>query len=77
MLTPEERALAIDAVRGAGLEVGGADIVRRARGGPLVIEVNPSPGLSYSADWAVARRAVAVGRASRSGTPLPAGAAAA
>lgn len=43
-LKPEERAIAVKAAKALGLEVAGVDIVRSARG-PLVLEVNASPGL--------------------------------
>ncbi len=43
-ITPEERTMAIRAARIIGLHVAGVDIVRSNRG-PLVIEVNASPGL--------------------------------
>jgi len=43
-LKPEERQLALKAARVMGLEVAGVDIIRSARG-PLVLEVNSSPGL--------------------------------
>ncbi len=43
-ITPQERATAIRAARTMGLAVAGVDILRSARG-PLVIEVNSSPGL--------------------------------
>lgn len=43
-LKPSERALAIRAAKVMGLDVAGVDIVRSARG-PLVLEVNSSPGL--------------------------------
>lgn len=43
-ITPEERATAVRAARAMGLSVAGVDILRSARG-PLVIEVNSSPGL--------------------------------
>ncbi len=43
-LTPEERATAVRAARTVGLNVAGVDIVR-SRHGPLVLEVNSSPGL--------------------------------
>jgi len=43
-LTPEERALAIKAAKVMGLDLAGVDIVRSKRG-PLVLEVNSSPGL--------------------------------
>jgi ribosomal protein S6--L-glutamate ligase len=43
-ITAEERAIAVRAARAIGLEVAGVDILRSDRG-PLVIEVNSSPGL--------------------------------
>lgn len=43
-LQPEERQLAVKAAKVMGLDVAGVDIVRSAHG-PLVIEVNSSPGL--------------------------------
>lgn len=43
-LTPAERALAVKAAKVMGLDVAGVDIVRSKRG-PLVLEVNSSPGL--------------------------------
>ncbi len=43
-LTPEERALAVRAAGVMGLDLAGVDIIRSARG-PLVLEVNSSPGL--------------------------------
>ncbi len=43
-LTPRERATAIKAARVMGLNVAGVDILRSERG-PLVMEVNSSPGL--------------------------------
>lgn len=43
-ITPEERTLAVKATRVIGLNVAGVDIIRSARG-PLVLEVNSSPGL--------------------------------
>ncbi|MEZ3498049.1 30S ribosomal protein S6--L-glutamate ligase [Pantoea sp. KPR_PJ] len=43
-ITPQERAIAIKAARTLGLDVAGVDILR-ARRGPLVMEVNASPGL--------------------------------
>lgn len=42
--TPEERRLAVRAAKAVGLNVAGVDILRAARG-PLVIEVNSTPGL--------------------------------
>lgn len=43
-LTPEERSTAVRAARAVGLNVAGVDILR-SNHGPLVIEVNSSPGL--------------------------------
>lgn len=43
-LTSEERKLAIKAASAMGLRVAGVDLIRSARG-PLVLEVNSSPGL--------------------------------
>jgi len=43
-LTPSERATAIKAAKIMGLNVAGVDILRSSRG-PLVMEVNSSPGL--------------------------------
>jgi len=43
-LTPTERKTAIAAAKAMGLRVAGVDIVRSERG-PLVLEVNSSPGL--------------------------------
>ncbi len=43
-LTPKERALAIAAAKTMGLKVAGVDLVRSSRG-PLVLEINSSPGL--------------------------------
>lgn len=43
-ITPQERAVAVRAARVIGLDVAGVDILRSSRG-PLVIEVNSSPGL--------------------------------
>ena len=43
-LTPEERRLAVKAAQVMGLDLAGVDILRSAHG-PLVIEVNSSPGL--------------------------------
>ncbi len=43
-ITPLERAIAIKAVATLGLQIAGVDILR-ARRGPLVMEVNASPGL--------------------------------
>jgi ribosomal protein S6--L-glutamate ligase len=42
-LTPEEEKVAIKAAKAMGLSVAGVDIMRSARG-PLVLEVNASPG---------------------------------
>ena len=43
-ITPEERAIAIKAADTLGLNVCGVDMIRSRRG-PLVLEVNSSPGL--------------------------------
>ena len=43
-LSAEERKLAVRAARAMGLNVAGVDLIRSARG-PLVLEVNSSPGL--------------------------------
>ncbi len=43
-ITPEERATAVRAAKIIGLNVAGVDLLRSARG-PLVMEVNASPGL--------------------------------
>ncbi|TYT25751.1 30S ribosomal protein S6--L-glutamate ligase [Luteimonas viscosa] len=42
--TPEERAVAVRAAQAVGLGVAGVDLIRSHRG-PLVLEVNASPGL--------------------------------
>ena len=43
-ITPKERALAVKAARVLGLKVAGVDIIR-SKSGPLLLEVNSSPGL--------------------------------
>ena len=43
-LTPEERSIAVRAAKAMGLNVSGVDILR-SNHGPVVIEVNSSPGL--------------------------------
>ena len=43
-ITPQEKAMAVKAALTLGLDVAGVDILRAARG-PLVMEVNASPGL--------------------------------
>lgn len=43
-LSPEERATAVRAAKTIGLNVAGVDIIRSSHG-PLVLEVNSSPGL--------------------------------
>ena len=43
-ITPQERALAVKAAKTLGLEVAGVDIIRSKKG-PLLLEVNSSPGL--------------------------------
>jgi ribosomal protein S6--L-glutamate ligase len=42
--TPEERKLAVKAAKSMGLNVAGVDIIR-SKSGPLLLEVNSSPGL--------------------------------
>jgi ribosomal protein S6--L-glutamate ligase len=44
ILSPAERATALKAAKSMGLNVAGVDMIRSARG-PLVLEVNSSPGL--------------------------------
>ena len=43
-LTPEEQATALRSVEALGLNVAGVDMLRSSRG-PLVLEVNASPGI--------------------------------
>lgn len=43
-ITPQERKTAIEAAKAMGLNIAGVDLLRSARG-PLVMEVNSSPGL--------------------------------
>ncbi|MGK7887332.1 MAG: RimK family alpha-L-glutamate ligase, partial [Crocosphaera sp.] len=43
-LTPEERKTAVKAAKSMGLNVAGVDMLR-SNHGPVVIEVNSSPGL--------------------------------
>ena len=43
-ITPEERSLAMKAAKTLGLKVAGVDIIR-SKNGPLLLEVNSSPGL--------------------------------
>lgn len=43
-ISPEEARVAVNAARALGLNVAGVDLVRSSRG-PLVLEVNSSPGL--------------------------------
>lgn len=43
-ITPDEAAVAVKSARALGLNVAGVDMMRSARG-PLVLEVNSSPGL--------------------------------
>lgn len=43
-ISPEEAAVAVNAAKALGLNVAGVDLLRSARG-PLVLEVNSSPGL--------------------------------
>jgi len=81
--TAEERAIAARAAAALGLEVAGVDLVRSARG-PLVLEVNASPGLEgieaatgldiagAIVDYVVARAAAArAGRVARPATGKP------
>ncbi|MEX1059089.1 MAG: RimK family alpha-L-glutamate ligase [Candidatus Saccharimonadales bacterium] len=44
-LTDEERKVALKAAKAMGLNIAGVDLVRSKRG-PLVLEVNPSPGFA-------------------------------
>jgi ribosomal protein S6--L-glutamate ligase len=46
-LTDEERKLAVKAARTVGLQICGVDMMKSARG-PLILEVNASPGLVLS-----------------------------
>ena len=43
-LSPEERRTAIAAAKAMGLNVAGVDLIRSDRG-PMILEVNSSPGL--------------------------------
>jgi ribosomal protein S6--L-glutamate ligase len=43
-ITPQERTMAVRAARTLGLNVCGVDMLR-SKGGPLVVEVNSSPGI--------------------------------
>lgn len=43
-ITPEERKLAVTAAKVLGLDIAGVDIIR-SKNGPLLLEVNSSPGL--------------------------------
>jgi ribosomal protein S6--L-glutamate ligase len=43
-LTPEERSIAVRAARAVGLNVAGVDMLR-SNHGPVVMEINSSPGL--------------------------------
>lgn len=43
-LTPQERAIAVSAAKTMGLKVAGVDLIR-SNHGPLVLEINSSPGL--------------------------------
>jgi ribosomal protein S6--L-glutamate ligase len=47
-LTEEERKMAVKAARAMGLNVAGVDMMRSARG-PLILEVNASPGFGVEA----------------------------
>ncbi|MDX1349076.1 MAG: RimK family alpha-L-glutamate ligase [Putridiphycobacter sp.] len=44
VLTKEEEALALQAIKGLGLKIAGVDIIRSSKG-PLLLEVNSSPGI--------------------------------
>ncbi|HLG90707.1 MAG TPA: RimK family alpha-L-glutamate ligase [Candidatus Saccharimonadales bacterium] len=44
-LTDEERKVAVKAAKAMGLNIAGVDLIRSQRG-PLVLEVNPSPGFA-------------------------------
>ena len=54
-LTPEERRIAVKAAKAMGLHIAGVDLMRSNRG-PLVLEVNASPGFGIEK---VTRRNVA------------------
>jgi ribosomal protein S6--L-glutamate ligase len=43
-ISEEEAAMAVNAAKALGLNVAGVDLLRSSRG-PLVLEVNSSPGL--------------------------------
>lgn len=43
-LSPQERALAVSAAKTMGLKVAGVDLIRSGHG-PLILEINSSPGL--------------------------------
>lgn len=43
-ITPQERKMAVEAAKAMGLKVAGVDIIRSQKG-PLVLEINSSPGL--------------------------------
>ena len=43
-ISPEEARVAVNAAKALGLNVAGVDLLRSSRG-PLVLEVNSSPGL--------------------------------
>lgn len=43
-LSPQERAIAVSAAKAMGLKVAGVDLIR-SHHGPLVLEINSSPGL--------------------------------
>src|SRR5690606_16247193 len=43
-ITPQERKMAVDAAKAMGLKIAGVDMIRSSRG-PLVLEINSSPGL--------------------------------
>ena len=43
-LSPQERAIAVASAKAMGLRVAGVDLIRSSHG-PLVLEINSSPGL--------------------------------
>ena len=61
--TPQERALAVKAAKVLGLAFAGVDIIR-SDAGPLLLEVNSSPGLEGIETESVGCCVVAVGRCS-------------
>ena len=43
-LSPNEIEMAVSAIKSLGLKIGGVDIIR-SQNGPMILEVNSSPGL--------------------------------